>query len=84
MKLPLATLTVLICSGTPAPADPWKDESGHGTWRGDYRVHAHGREYAYAREHREESRHGHCEVEREWERDGDYKEEWKCDGDHDD
>lgn len=83
MKLPLAILAALILIGGPASADPWKDESGHGGWRGEHRAHAHGREYAYAREHREEFRHGPCEVEREWERDGDYKEEWKCDGDDD-
>lgn len=83
MKLPLAISTALMFTGTPALADPWKDESGHGEWRGEHRAHAHGRQYAHAREHKEEYRYGPCAIEREWERDGDYKEEWECE-DHDD
>jgi hypothetical protein len=32
-------------------------------------------------EYREEFRIGNCKVEREWERDGDYREERECDDD---
>jgi hypothetical protein len=31
----LCTATLMLAGGT-ASADPWKDESGKGRWRGDY------------------------------------------------
>lgn len=52
-----------------ALADPWKDESGHGHYRGHY-----------GGDHKQEYWDGNCKVERKWERNGDYKEERKCKG----
>jgi hypothetical protein len=61
--------------GAPAFAEPGdEDYRAHG--RRDYRVEVNDDEY------KEEFRVGNCKVEREWERDGDYKEERECD--HDD
>jgi hypothetical protein len=70
-----------------ASADPWKDESGKGRWRGGYergdsewRERGHGNYRDGRRERRtykEEYRRGDCKIERKW--DGDeYKEEVKC------
>jgi hypothetical protein len=70
-----------------AAADPWKDESGKGRWRGGYERGDDGwreRGYGYYRKDRrerhaykEEYRRGGCKIERKW--DGDeYKEEVKC------
>lgn len=50
-------------------ADPWKDESGHGRWRGYY----DGQRRAF----KEEYRRGGCKIERKWD-DDEYKEEIKC------
>jgi hypothetical protein len=58
-----------------ASADPWKDESGKGRWRGGYYGEPRGH---YAREYKEEFRQGGCKIERKWERSGEYKEEIKC------
>jgi hypothetical protein len=65
-----------------ASADPWKDESGNGNWRGHGRGYYALREpgYRYYRKHREykeEYRRGRCEIERKWD-DDEYKEEIKC------
>jgi hypothetical protein len=64
-----------------ASADPWKDESGKGRWRGGYeRGDDDWRGRGYYRDRRaykEEYRRGGCKIERKW--DGDeYKEEIKC------
>jgi hypothetical protein len=84
----LALITLLSC---PAIADPWKDESGHGRWLGEYgydddrgrgRDHGYRRNYKrhYAgREYKEEFWYGGCKIERKWEANGNYKEERKCD-----
>ena len=75
MKLALATVTALMVLGVPAFAEPGdEDDRAHG--RRDYRVEVNDDEY------KEEFRVGNCRVEREWERDGDYKEEREFD--HDD
>ncbi|MBY3597581.1 hypothetical protein [Rhizobium bangladeshense] len=55
-----------------ALADPWKDESGHGRWYGNYEGHRYER-----RAYKEEYRRGGCKVERKWD-DDEYKEEIKC------
>lgn len=69
-----------------AVADPWKDESGKGRWRGGYergddwggREYGHGREWRHKRHsYKEEYRRGGCKVERKWDGGG-YKEEVKC------
>jgi hypothetical protein len=74
MKLALAIVTTLMLLSVPASADPGdEDDRDHG--RRDYRVHVSDDEYE------EEFRVGNCRVEREWERDGDYREERECDPD---
>jgi hypothetical protein len=50
-----------------AAADSWKDERGHG------RGHKQGH-----REYKEEYWDGNCKVEREYKKNGHYKEERKC------
>jgi hypothetical protein len=74
MKSALATVTVLILLGVPALADP-RGETGRAHGRRDHRVEVSDDEY------KEEFRVGRCKVEREWERDGDYREERECDDD---
>jgi hypothetical protein len=82
MRYILILLSVLSLIGGAALADPDKDESGNGRWRGDYWSDDRGRkqvrEYAYRREYKEEFWDGNCKIERKWERNGDYKEERKC------
>lgn len=56
-----------------ALADPWKDESGHGRWRGA----ATTTNPAERRAFKEEYRRGGCKIERKWD-DDEYKEEIKC------
>ena len=82
MRISLCAMcaAALIVFGGAASADPWKDESGKGRWRGEYRGDAYT---GYARERGEgkiEFYDRGCEVKREWKRDGGYKEEVKCDG----
>ena len=79
---------ILVGWAGSASADPWKDESGHGRWRGGYERGYDGprRGYGYERPRRErrafkeEYDDGRCKVERKWERNGGYKEERKCRG----
>ena len=59
-----ATFLGLLFLTTPAVADPWKDESGHGR--------------RHSREWKQEYRDGDCKIERKSKR-GEYKEEIKCD-----
>lgn len=60
----LGLAALAVCQ--PAFADPWKDESGHGWYRGG----------AW----KEEFDDGTCRVERKMKRNGAYKEEVTCDG----
>ena len=74
MKSALATMTALMLLGAPALAEPGEEgDRPHG--RRDYRVEVTDDEY------NEEFRVGNCKIEREWERDGDYREERECDDD---
>jgi hypothetical protein len=85
MRTSALAIAALLALPGAAGADPWKDESGHGRWRGehrdDYRAYRgyggrHGGDYA--REYKHEFRRGHCKIERKWGRGGEYKEEVKC------
>lgn len=78
MRPILCMFAALALLSTPAIADPWKDESGHGKWRGEYGYRDDDRRYSYGREDKEEFWDGNCKVERKWERSGEYKEERKC------
>jgi hypothetical protein len=73
MKSALAIATALVALSVPALAGPRDDDRDHG--RRDLRVEVDDDEY------KEEFRIGNCKVEREWERDGDYREERECDDD---
>ncbi len=73
MKSALAMATALMALSVPALAGPRGDARDHG--RRDLRVEVDDDEY------KEEFRVGNCKVEREWERDGDYREERECDDD---
>ncbi len=73
-----------------AAADPDKDESGKGRWRGGYErgyvYQGQGYGYGYERPQRErrafkqEYDDGNCKYERKLEKSGEYKEEVKCRG----
>ena len=54
-------IAVLLVVTGAASADGWKDESGKGRWRGEYRDDCRGGygDY-YAREYKEEFRRGDC------------------------
>jgi hypothetical protein len=79
---------ILVGWAGSASADPWKDESGKGRWRGGYeRSYDYpGRGYDYERPRRErrafkqEYDDGRCKYERKLEKSGEYKEEVKCRG----
>jgi hypothetical protein len=81
---------ILVGSAGSAFADPDKDESGKGRWRGGYErsydgpgrgyVHGYERPRRERRAFKEEYDDGRCKVERKWERNGEYKEERKCRG----
>jgi hypothetical protein len=74
MKSALPIATALMLLSAPAFADPGdRDDRAHG--RRDYRVDVSDDEYE------EEFRIGNCKVEREWDRDGDYREERECEQD---
>jgi hypothetical protein len=75
-----ACAAIVIGVGSAASADPWKDESGKGRWRGEYRDDDRGSYARDRREYKQEFRYNGCKVERKWERNGGYKEEIKCDG----
>ncbi|KFC64816.1 hypothetical protein FG93_05106 [Bosea sp. LC85] len=79
------SITLIGWAGIAA-ADPWKDESGKGRWRGGYergddgrrdRGYGNYREGRERRAYKEEYRQGGCKIERKWD-DGEYKEEVKC------
>ncbi|MXQ11177.1 hypothetical protein GR328_06870 [Microvirga makkahensis] len=73
-----------------AAADPWKDESGKGRWRGGYErgYDDPGPGAGYGRERprrerqafKQEYDDGRCKYERKLEKSGEYKEEVKCRG----
>ena len=80
---------ILVAWAGGASADPGKDESGKGRWRGGYERSGDrsGWGYAYGDERRRERRafkeeydDGRCKVERKLEKSGEYKEEVKCRG----
>jgi hypothetical protein len=74
MQLPLYTAlcaAALTLAASGASADPWKDESGKGRWRGgDYDWSEPERKFKFR------SGDG-CEVERKWKK-GEYEEKVKC------
>ena len=74
MKSALALVIALMLLSVPAFAQPG-DEGDRAHGRRDHRVEVNDDEYE------EEFRVGNCNVEREWERDGDYREERECDQD---
>jgi hypothetical protein len=70
----------LALSGGAAMADPRKDESGKGKWRGGYsgyeRHGGYGRGWDDDRKMKMRTADG-CEVERKWKK-GEYEEKVKC------
>lgn len=82
-----AVLALGLLTGA-ASADPHKDESGKGRWRGEYYRSYNGPEYRYGYERprrerrafKEEYDDGRCKYERKLEKSGEYKEEVKCRG----
>lgn len=60
----------MLAAGTTAAADPWKDESGKGRWRGDNGWGDSERKFKFRGA-------GGCEVERKWKK-GEYEEKVKC------
>ena len=89
-----AALSLLLAGWAgSASADPDKDESGKGRWRGGYErsyrydwnhERPRGRAYGYYGDRRErrpfkqEYDDGNCKYERKLEKSGEYKEEVKC------
>ncbi len=72
---------ILVGWAGSASADPGKDESGKGRWRGGYeRSYEPGyeRPRRERRAFKEEYDDGRCKVERKLEKSGEYKEEVKC------
>jgi hypothetical protein len=70
-------LALAFAVSGPALADPWKDESGKGKWRGGYERHgAYGEGYDRGRKMKYRTADG-CEVERKWKK-GEYEEKVKC------
>ena len=67
----------------PAMADPWKDESGKGKWRGGYERHGgyghgYGGGWDGPRDRKMKMRTADgCEVERKWKK-VEYEEKMKC------
>ena len=79
MRSSLAALfaCAVVCSPSGvATADPWKDESGHGRWRGEYQD---GHRGSYVARDIGGFRYRGCKIERKWERNG-YEVEIKCEG----
>ena len=71
---------ILVGWAGSASADPDKDESGKGRWRGGYERSYDGyeRPRRERRAFKEEYDDGRCKVERKWEKSGEDKEEVKC------
>jgi surface antigen len=77
MQRSACMLLITVCLSTWACALALADdESGHGRYR-DYGRHRGG-------EYKEKYRDGLCKIEREWKRDGGYKEERECQGGRED
>ena len=69
-----ATLTA------PASADPWKDESGKGRWRGGQEWRGGSGDWDRPRDRKMKYRTADgCEIERKWKK-GEYEEKVKCKG----
>ncbi|MPZ38407.1 MAG: hypothetical protein GEU95_10110 [Rhizobiales bacterium] len=71
---------IALATGGAVSADPWKDESGRGRWRSEYRDYNRDAYAQQRREYKEEFYHQGCKVKRERKRDGSYKEEVECEG----
>jgi hypothetical protein len=79
---------ILVGWAGSASADPDRDESGKGRWRGGYErsYDGPGRGCGYERlrgerrAFKQEYDDGRCKVERKLEKSGEYKEEVKCRG----
>lgn len=71
-----AMLIAVPVVSSPAAADPWKNESGHGRHHG--RHHNHGGHYHGGG--KQVFYDGPCRVERKWKGNGAYKEETRCPG----
>ena len=72
------TAMLLAAAGLLLAAPAWAYDDDH-----PGRGHAHGHDkhkHKHKAKHKEEFWDGHCKVEREWKRDGSYKEERKCKG----
>jgi hypothetical protein len=77
---------ILVGWAGSTSADPDKDESGKGRWRGGYERSYEGPARRYnderprheRRAFKEEYDDGRCKVERKLEKSGEYKEEVKC------
>ncbi len=74
----VTTAAIVVGAGGMAMADPGKDESGKGKWRGEYRNDQRG-PYAQQGEYKQEFYQNGCKVKREWKKDGGYEEKVKCD-----
>ena len=73
MKMSLYTAlctAALMLAGSPASADPWKDESGKGRWRADDGWGEPEGKFKFRTA-------GGCEVKRKWKK-GEYEEKVKC------
>ena len=89
MKTIVAITAVLVVMSNPALANPWGPRAGYGGWSNeDWQVHEDQGPYHQDRGYRghptlfggyeEEIWDGDCRIEREWEGDGDYREEREC------
>jgi hypothetical protein len=90
MKNIVAILVLLVVMSGSASANPWVlDDGNGGWWNGDWRFDEDRGPYGQDRGYRghptlfggyeEEIWDGDCRIEREWEGDGDYREERECD-----
>ena len=89
MKATVALVALLVLLGSPASANPWELEHGNAGWSDGPTYVDHG-PYDHAEGYKghptlfggyeEEFWDGDCKIEREWEGDGDYREERECHG----
>jgi hypothetical protein len=85
MRAFLIGALALALSGGAAMADPWKDESGKGKWRGGgygsydrYGGYGYGGGWDGPRDRKIKMRSADgCEIERKWKK-GEYEEKVKC------